>query len=325
MVAITLRSSLVGLLFALAAPHAAAAEWPTRPVRIIMPFDSSSSADTIARALAQRLSDKWGQAVVVENRPGAGTIIGTETIARAAPDGYTLGWATTALAINAALRDGLPYDALADFSGVSLVYQMKAVILVTPDLPVDDVAQLVRWLKGQGGHAMYTSPGAGTTPHLLGELFKLRNGVEMQHVAYKNLAQAKIDVIAGRVPVMFSTLPTALPYIESGRLRLLAVVSDRPVPSHPELPILTGLLPRQARMGWNGVMVPAGTPRAIVRRLNADIVEAVHSPEIVALMARLSVEPTTSTPEAFDALVRAEVGRWMDLVKRAGIAVGSPD
>jgi tripartite-type tricarboxylate transporter receptor subunit TctC len=307
--------ALVGFA-ALAAPPP---DWPTRTVRFIMPFDTGSSADAVARAIARHLSLKWGEPVVVENRPGAGTVIGTDHIAKAAPDGYTFGWATTALAINPSLHGKLPYDAAADLAGVTLIYQLKTVIVVTPGLPVTTVAELVRWARENKEQVAYTSPGVGTSPHLIAEIFSQRHNLEMRHVAYKNLGQANLDVISGRVPVMFTTLPSSIALVDSGQFRLLAVVSEEPVAGRSDLPTLSGLLPRDARAGWNGIVVPARTPRRIVKRLNADIVNAIRTPEVQSLLARMNVEPMTSTPEELDALLRAEIPRWEGVIRRAGI------
>ena len=301
---------------ALAAP---AQDWPTRPVRFIMPFDTGSSGDAMARAIARHLSLKWGQPVIVENRPGAGTVVGTDHIAKAPPDGYTFGLATTALAINPSLYGKLPYDASADLAGVTLIYQLKTAIVVTPNLPVTSVPDLVRWAKEKKQQVAYTSPGVGTSPHLIAELFNQRHALEMQHVAYKNLGQANLDVIAGRVPVMFTTLPSSIALVDSGQFRLLAVVSEEPIAGRPELPTLAGLLPREARAGWNGIIVPARTPRRIVKRLNADIKSALRAPDVQALLARMNVEPMTSTPEELDALLRAEIPRWAAVIRRAGV------
>jgi tripartite-type tricarboxylate transporter receptor subunit TctC len=300
---------------------AAAQQWPTHHVRLVLPALAGSSADAAARAIAEKLSAKWKQPVIVENKPGAGTIIGTETVAKADPDGYTLGWIITAHAINATLQPKLPYDSAADFAGVTLLYQLKPVIVVSPDLPVATVDEFVRWAKQRPGQLSYASPGTGSGPHLLGELFRLKYGIDMQHAAYKGTGQAYPDVLSGRVPLIFDTLSSALPQIRAGKLKLLAVVSDEPVPGHPELPLLTGLLPREAMVGWNGIVVPAKTPRPIVAKLNADIIEAVRSPDVQALLARFDVQTITTTPEAFDAFIRADIGRWATVIKRAGITL----
>ena len=300
---------------------AAGAEWPERPVHFILPLLAGSSADGAARAIAERLSAKWKQPVIVENKTGAGTIIGTDALAKSPADGYTIGWVITAHAINATLYPKLPYETVLDFSGVTLLYQLKPVIVVSPELPVATVDEFVRLAKARPGQLSFTSAATGSGPHLLGELFKLRHGIDMQHVAYRGTGQAYPDVMSGRVSLMFDTLPSALPQVRAGKLKLLAVVSDDPVPGHPDLPILSGLLPREAIVGWNGIVVPAKTPRAIVAKLNADIVEAVRSADVQALLARYEVETITTTPEAFDDFIRADIVRWGDVIKRAGITL----
>jgi tripartite-type tricarboxylate transporter receptor subunit TctC len=315
-----LRSAAIAFL-ALLATAASAQDWPARPVRFIMPFDAGSSADIAARAIADRLSAQWRQPVVLENKPGAGTIIGTDAVAKAPADGYTFGWVVTAHAINPSLRAKLPYDTLADFAGVTLLYQLKAVIVVSPEIPVSTVPELVRWVKARPGKVSFTSTGTGTGPHLLGEFFRLRHDLDMQHVAYKNIAQANVDVMTGRVPVMFSTLPTMLPLTAAGKVKLLAVVSDQPVQGRAELPILADLLPRDASVGWNGIVVPAKTPRERVQKLNADFAEAARSREVQAVFAKLNVQAMTSSPEAFDAFIRADIARWADVIKRAKVTL----
>jgi len=307
---------------ALAAAHALAA-WPERPVKIVLPAPAGTSADAMARGLAEKLSARWGQPVVIENRPGGGTIVATDTVAKAPPDGHTLGWIITAHAINATLQPRLPYDTAADFAGVTLLYQLKAAIVVGPGVPVSTVDELVAWIRAQGHVVSYASPGIATGPQLLGELFRLHYGLDMQHVPYKGTSQAYPDLMSGRIPVIFDTLPSALPLVRAGRMKLIAVVSDEPVPGEPGLPLLSGLLPRDAVVGWNGLVVPRGTPRPLVARLNADIVEAVRSPEIQALFARFGVQTLTSTPEEFDAFIRRDVERWADVIARAHIAPGS--
>jgi tripartite-type tricarboxylate transporter receptor subunit TctC len=311
------------LVAALVAASAALARWPERPVKIVLPAPAGTSADAMARGLAEKLSARWGQPVIVENKPGGGAIIATDTVAKASADGYTLGWVITAHAINATMQPHLPYDTAADFAGVTLLYQLKAAIVVSPSLPVSTVDELVTWIRGQGHVVGYASPGIATGPQLLGELFRLHYGLDMQHIAYKGTSQAYPDLIAGRIPVIFDTLPSALPLVRAGRMKLLAVVSDEAVPGEPGLPLLTGLLPRDAVMGWNGLVVPRGTPRAIVTRLNADIVEVVRSPEIQALFARFGVQTVTTTPEEFDAFIRTDIHRWADVIARAHIAQGT--
>ncbi len=296
-----------------------AQEWPHKPFRFIVPSPGGASNDAAARVMAERLAAKWKQPVVVDNKPGAGTMIGTDAVAKAPPDGYTFGWVISAHAINPSLHAKLPYDTIKDLAGVTLVYQLKPVILTTPGLPVTTVGDLVTLAKARPGHLSYASPAMGTGVHLVGELFKLKHGLDMPHIGYKGSFSAYPDVISGRVPVMFDTLPGALPQIRAGKLKLLAVVSEGPVPGHPDFPVLSGLLPKEAVVGWNGIVVPAKTPRAIVARLNADIVDVIRSPHVQERFATYGVQAITLSPEEFDAFIRADIARWADVIKRAGI------
>jgi tripartite-type tricarboxylate transporter receptor subunit TctC len=307
---------------ALCLPQLAAAnDWPAKPVRFIVPLVAGASADVSARVIAERLAKTWNQSVIVENRPGAGTIPGTNALAKAAPDGYTFGWVINAHAINPSLYANLPYDTLRDFAGVTLIYALKPVIVASPSFAPNSVEELIVLAKSKPGQLNYASPATGSVTHLAGELFKLKYGLDIVHLGYKGGAAAHPDVMSGRVPLMFDALPSALPHIQSGKLKLLAVVSNTPVPSHPEFPLLTGLLPPDATIGWNGIVVPAGTPREIVARLNADIVATVQTPEVQGRFAAFSVDTVVSTPERFDAFIREDVARWADVVKRAGIKI----
>ena len=313
-------TSFFALAVTLASAAASGAEWsPTRPVRLIMPIAAGSSADSAARVIAQHLSRTWKHPVIVDNRPGGGTTIGTQVVAGAAPDGHTFGWVIAAHSINPSLYSKLPYDTLRDFSGVTLVYQLRIVIVAAPSFPANTIPELIALAKAKPGQLTFASASTGSGPHLLGELFKLKNGIEMTHIGYKGGTAAHPDVMAGRVPLMFDTLPTALPQIRAGKLKPLAIVSDTPVIGFTEFPILAGLLPADAATGWNGIVAPARTPRSVVAMLNADIVTAVRSAEVQKYLASLTVETKTTTPEQFDAFIREDVARWADVVKRAGI------
>jgi tripartite-type tricarboxylate transporter receptor subunit TctC len=313
--------SLGGMLAVMLAAGAAASnaqEWPGKPIRFIVPFPAGNSNDVAARVVAERLASKWKQSVIVDNRPGAGTMIGTDAVAKASADGYTLGWVISAHAVNPSLYAKLPYDTAKDLAGVTLVYQIKPVIIATQSLPVATVDELITFARSKSG-LTYASPATGSGVHLVGELFKLKHGLDMQHISYKGGTAAHPDVISGRVPIMFDTLPNALPQIRAGKLKLLAVVSEGPVPGHPDFPVLSGLLPKGAVVGWNGIIVPTKTPRAVVAKLNADIVDVVHSPAVQERFAGFSVQTITSTPEEFDAFIREDIARWADVIKRAGI------
>lgn len=314
------RYCIVVLSAAIAvAPSWAAAPWPERPLRFIVPSPAGASNDVVARLIATQLAQRWGQQVIVDNRPGAGTTIGTAAVAKASPDGYSFGWVIAAHAINPSLYARLPYDTLRDFSGVTLVYGLKPVIVAAPGFPANDVQDLLALARSRPGQISWASAVTGSSVHMVGELFRLRYRVDMPHIAYKAGTSAHPDVLAGRVPVMFDALPNAIGPIRSGKLKVLAVVSDTPVASLPDAPLLKGLFPPGVATGWNGVVVPAATPRALVARLNADIIAAVRSAEVQARLASLTVETVTSSPEQFDTFIRDDIARWAEVVKAAGV------
>ena len=317
-----LNTVLGGLIVSVLAilPCAYGAEFsPTKPLRFILPLAAGGQADVAARAIAQPLARMWKQPVIVDNRPGGGTSVAANAIASAPPDGHTFGWVITAHATNPSLYPKLPYDTVRDFSGVTLLYQIRTVIAAAPSFAPNSVSELITLAKARPGQLIFASPGTGGGSHLLGELFKLKYGIDMTHIGYKGGSTAFPDVISGRVPIMFGTLPGTLPYIRLGKLKVIAIISDTPVPGFPEFSVLAGLLPAGASTGWNGIVVPARTPRAVVAKLNADIIAVVRSPEVQERLAALTVETVVSTPEEFDAFIREDIARWADVVKRAGI------
>jgi tripartite-type tricarboxylate transporter receptor subunit TctC len=295
--------------------------WPTKPVRLIVPSPAGTSNDVAARVIGEALAKLWRQPVIVENRPGGGTTISTNAVAKAAPDGHTLGWVISAHAINASLYANLPYDTLRDFAGVTLVYSLKPAIVAAPGFPANTVAELIDLARRNPGRLTYASPANGSSVHLVGELFKLQHGLDIPHVAYKAGTAAHPDVMEQRVSFMFDALPNALPPLKSGKLKLIAVVSEAPLHAHPEFPILQGLLPPGVAVGWNGLVVPAKTPRELVAKLNADIVAVIRSPEVQERFASFGVDTVVSTPERFDAFIREDLARWADVVKRARITI----
>jgi tripartite-type tricarboxylate transporter receptor subunit TctC len=309
------------MMCALALSQSAHADesWPARPMRFILPSQAGASADIAARAIAQQLSSTWKQAVVVVNRPGAGGVVATDALAKSPADGYTFGWALAAHAVNPSLYSKLPYDTVRDFSGVTLLYSLKAVLVTAQGSAAEDVDTLVRIARSRPGALNYTSALTGSIPHLLGELFKRNYRLDMQYIAYKGSVAAQADVIAGRVLVMFDVLPGALPQIRAGRLTALAIVGDSPAKELPAVPLLRGLLPPKALSGWNGVIVPAATPKSRITKLNADLAAALASAEVQARLAALTVDTVTSSPAAFDAFIREEIARWGEVVRRAGI------
>ena len=293
--------------------------WPTKPVRLIVPSPAGAQNDIAARVIGEQLSKIWHQPVIVDNKPGGGTTIGTNAVAKAAPDGYTIGWVISAHAINPTMMTNLPYDTLHDFAGVTLVFALKPVIVAAPAFSASSVTELIELARRNPGKLTFASPANGSSIHLLGELFKLKYGLDVQHVGYKGVTVAQPDVMEQRVSFMFDALASALPYVQSGKLKVIAVVSDSPLPDHPEYPLLKGLLPADAAVGWNGLVVPAKTPPQLVARLNADIVAAIRSPEVQQRFAGWGVETTVTTPAGFDAFIREDMTRWADVIKRAGI------
>lgn len=293
--------------------------WPNKPLRFITPAQPGTSADVAARSLARQLSKEWKQPVVVDNRPGAGTIVASQALAAAPADGYTFAWVFSAHATNPSLYRKLPYDTLQDFSGVTLLYSLRMLITTAPSLPVNSVNELIALAKSKPGELTVTSPLPGSIPHLLAEIFKRKEGLKMDHINYKGSGAAHNDVIASRVNVMFDTLPGALPQLRAGRLKALAVVGEVPAKELPGVPLLTGLVPPKSRGGWNGIVVPARTPKDVVKKLNADLIASVRTPEIQERFANLTVDTITNTPQEFDAFIRSEIAFWGEIVRNAGI------
>ncbi len=282
----SLRTSLL-MLVGIAAwglPLFAAAQapaYPTKPIRLVVPFPPGGATDILAREVAKHLTEAWGQSVVVDNRPGAGGNIGSELVAKAAPDGYTLEMGTVGThAINASLYSKMPYDHVKDFVPVILVAGVPNVLEVNPSVPVNSVQELIAYAKANPGKLNFASSGAGTSIHLSGELFKVMAGVQMTHVPYKGSAPALQDLLGGQVQLMFDNLPPSLPQIKAGKLRALAVTSTTRAPALPDVPTVAEAgLPGFEASSWFGVLAPAGTPPAIVAKLNAEIAKWLTSPE----------------------------------------------
>ena len=315
--------------FALGAPLAAAApplpagaqpaEWPSRPVRFILPYPPGGPTDIMGRVVAQALTRDLPQPVVVENRAGAAGAIGTEAVARAAPDGATfLVNASAHVIVPHMVR--VPYDALADFAPVTNIASVPLMLVVTPGLPVRSVAELVAHAKANPGRLSFASSSNGGAPHLAGELFKLMAGVDMAHVPYRGSGQAVPDLIAGNVQVMFDSMPSSAGAVREGRLRALAVTTSARQSAFPELPTIAEAgVPGYEISTWYAIWAPAGTPAPIVARLQAAVAAALRGPEAREKMAALGAVPVADAPEDFDRFVRAEYERWGKLVRDARI------
>jgi tripartite-type tricarboxylate transporter receptor subunit TctC len=315
-----MRSVTAVLAAALLLAAPAAAQYPAKPVRFIVPSSAGGGTDIIARALAQKLSEALGQQFVVENRPGAGQMIGIELAARAPADGHTILMTASTLAINPIMYKKVSYDPLRDFAPITQAASLPNVLVVHPSLPARSVAELVALAKREPGKIAYASAGVGTSPQMSVELLKSLAGIDLLHVPYKGTGPGVIDVLAGQVKVMTPNVLTALPHIKSGRLRALAVTSAKRSEALPEVPTMAEAgVPGYESVQWYGVLAPAGTPREIVQRLYAEIAKALHAGEVRERLAADGAEPVGSTPEEFAAFIRAEIAKWSKVAKAAGI------
>jgi tripartite-type tricarboxylate transporter receptor subunit TctC len=307
------------LILALApAAAAAAAEFPVRPLRLIVPYAPGGGGDTLARLLGERLAERLGQSVVVDNRPGGGTLIGSEIVARASADGHTLLLNTAAHTINPSLHDKLPYDTLRDFAAVILLADLPNALVVHPALPANSVAELIRHAKATPG-LTYGSSGTGTAAHLAGELFRSMAGIDLTHVPYKGGAAVMPDLVAGRLGMTFATVPSSLPHVKAGRLKALAVASARRSAAMPELPtIAEAALPGYDASNWIGVLAPARTPPATVTRLNAEFRNVMHSPAVRERLPALGFETVAGSPQEFEHTIRAEIPKWRRVIQQSG-------
>jgi tripartite-type tricarboxylate transporter receptor subunit TctC len=318
------RRLVVGGLAAAAvgplALRAAAAEtYPSRPVTLIVPFTPGGPTDVVARLASDRLRALWGQPVIVDYKPGGGTIVGTQHVAHAPPDGYTLGMAISALTINAALQPKLPYDTTNDLRGVSQLARAHYGLFAHPSAPYETVEELIAYAKAHPDELLYATPGLGTGTHLAGELLASMAGIRMTHVPYKGSAPAQQDVIAGRAPLLFDVLFSAMPFVKDKRLKPIALASPTRDPQNPTLPLIADTLPGFSAMSVIGVVAPSGVPRSLLDKVGADLAQAVRTPELTQRMQSLGMEPVGSTPQAYDAVIRSDIAKWTQVVKTAGI------
>lgn len=318
------RSLFPALFFTLAAVSAFSAEpsapYPQRPVRLVVPYSAGGSTDTVARITGARLSERLGQQVVVDNRTGAGTLIGTEIVQQATPDGHVLLMATPPLAVNPSLYSKVPYVLERDFAAITNIAGSSNLLVVHPSLPVASVRELVALLKTAPGKYNYGSSGVGGASHLAMALFMNMAGADAVHVPYKGGAPAVADLVGGRLNLMMANLTTAQPHIRAGRLKGLGVGKSRRSPLFPEMPTIAeaGVKGYEAN-NWNGLVAPRGTSRAVIERLHKDIVATLHEPAIAERMARAGLEPIGDTPAEFAQYLKAEAAKWGRLVKSAGI------
>lgn len=311
----------VAALLAISASWAAAQNYPSRAVRMVIHFPPGGPTDFVGRALAQKLSEAWKQQVIVENRPGANGIIGVESVLRAAPDGYSLLFGTSgSLALAPATNHKLPYDVFRDLAPITLAVINPQILAVHPSLPVRNVTELVKLAKAKPGEINYGSVGPGSPQHLGMELLKSMAGVNLTHIPYKGTAPALTDLISGQISVMFNSMPSVLPHVKSGRLRGIAVGSGRRSPAAPDIPTVAeaGYKGYQY-VTWYALLAPAAVPKDIIAKVNADAVKALSQPELANRLASQGAEPSPGTPEALAKFWRDEYEGWVKVIKSANL------
>ncbi|MBX9827227.1 MAG: tripartite tricarboxylate transporter substrate binding protein [Xanthobacteraceae bacterium] len=306
----------------LALPSQAQAQnYPTRPIRIISPFAAGGANDVLARAIGQKLGDRLGASIVVENRPGAGAVIGLMAAARSAPDGYTLVLSGSTLAVTGTLYKKPPFDATKDFAPVALVVHYPFLLVASKSLPAHSVPELIRYAKEHPGKLLYASPGVATSQHLFAELFKVTTGTDLGHIPYNGTSPAVVDIVAGRVSLMFAAAAPSLPLIKDGSLKVLGVSSAERLPEAPDIPPIVEAVPGFDVSNWSIILAPAGTPRDIVNKLHGELKAVMAMPDVQAQLAKIGMFPIVSpTPEELETFVSSEVTRWGKIVQQAGIA-----
>lgn len=298
-------------------------DFPNRPLRFVVGYPPGGATDIIARLLGHRLTDALGQQVLIDNRPGASGIVGTDIIAKATPDGYSIVLVTTSHGINPSLYPKLPYDSVKSFAPITQVATLQQVLVVNPSLPAKTLKELIALAKAQPGKLNFASSGSGQALHLSGELFKSLAGIDIVHVPYKGSAPARSDLLGGQVQMMFESMIGVLPFVTSGKLRAIAVSGARRSDAAPQIPTMSEAgVPGFEASAWVGVLAPAGTPKAIVGRLNSDFVKILKIPDVKEMLARSGAETVGSTPEQFASFIKAQIAKWSKVVKASGVRLG---
>jgi tripartite-type tricarboxylate transporter receptor subunit TctC len=302
---------------------AAAQAFPSKSLRIVVPFPPGGTSDILSRSIGARLAEEWGQPVITDNRPGAAGNIASELVAKSKGDGYTLYINTVGThAINPTLYPKLPFDVLRDFTPITNLVWLPSLLMVHPSLPVRNARELIALAKKRPGQLFYSSAGSGSQPHLNAEMFSTMAGIQWVHVPHKGAAQQMTDLLGGHVMVTFATAPGGMPFVKSGQLRAIAVTGTRRIPALPDTPtVAESALPDYNGMGWNGLVGPAGMPPAVLERIHSAVVRIVQAPEMREKLIGLGADPVTTTPEEFGAFMKAEIGRWASVVKASGAKV----
>ena len=309
-------------LLPFAAQAADPKNFPERPVRVVVGFSAGGTTDVVARIMSKELSAELGQSFVVDNKPGAGSNIATEMVARAEPDGYTLLFVAVTSAINQTLYPKVKFDLVKDFAPIALGAKVPNVLVVHPSVPAKNVQELIAYAKANPNKVSYASSGSGTSIHMAGELFKLRTGLTTQHIPYKGSAPALTDLMAGQVQFMFDNMPSSWPHVMNGKLKALAVTTTTRSPTAPDLPTMeeSGIKPFDVS-SWFGLIAPAGTPPEIVQKLNAAMNKAFDNPQVKEAYAKLGAVSEKNTPAQFGAFIKSEVAGWAPVVKSSGATV----
>lgn len=310
----------IGLLLCVTAAWSQSVPYPNRPIHVIVPFPPGGAVDPIARSITPKLEEAWGQPVVVDNKPGAATIVGSDFVAKAAPDGYTVILVATSFTVNPSAYSKLPFDPVKDFAPISLVSRLPNMLVVNAKLPVNSVKELIEYLKARPGQVNFSSIGYGSTQHLAGELFKSVAGVNMVHVPYKGSGPSMMSVVSGETSVTFDSVFLLTPQVKAGKLRALAATGTRHTPLVPNLPTASESgLPGFDVGGWVGFLAPAGTPRGIIQKWHQEVARILQLPEIRERQISQGLEPEGSTPEFFAEFIKTEIAKWGKVVKQAGI------
>ena len=318
----SLPLGLVALLILGVVTGGSAHTYPNKPIRLIVGFPPGGSTDITARLVGQKLSASLGQPLVIDNKPGAGSNLGAEIAAKAAPDGYTLLMCTIANSINYSLYKDLYYDLIKDFAPVTQTTSMLSFLVIHPSLPVRSVKELIALAKSKPGELNYASSGVGNSPHLAGEMFKMMAGVDMVHIPYKGTGPELNDLLAGTVKIAFETTPAVLTHVKDGKLLALAVNSAKRTPLLPNVPTMSEAgVPGFEMTSWNGLAFPAGTPKEIITRVYQETLKAIQIPEVREKLSSLGADPVGSTPEQFAAFIQAETKKWAKVIKDANVKV----
>ncbi len=315
-----LAATGVALLYSVIAGSALAQTWPSRPIRMVVPYTPGGYTDYMARTVSQKLSEALGQTIVIENKPGANGVIGADAVAKAPPDGYTFGTVIAAHAVNATLNPKLPFDTLKHFTYVSLMSVAPLIMVAHPSTPANNVQELIALAKAKPGELNFASSGIGAAAHLTMEMFKSRVGINMVHVPYRGTSPALQDIIGGRVNVMFDVVGSLMPHVRAGSLKSIAVTAKDRMPAAPEVPTMVeGGVADFVSGTWAGVIAPAGTPKEIVNRVSSEIQRILRDPAMREQLSKLGYEAVGSTPAEYETFFREEVARWAKVIKDAGI------